>query len=130
MVNDISNGMTAQGTAPVQTDATDAQNPPASMTRPAVSAATRVEQTVGPSETAQATPGSQAISETVSRLNEAVQVVKRDLQFRVDDESGRTVITVLDSETEEVIRQIPPEQVLTLAENIESLKGVLFSAEA
>lgn len=95
-----------------------------------MSQATAVEQAVGPVETARATPNTQAISETVSRLNEAVQVVKRDLQFRVDDDSGRTIITVLDSETEEVIRQIPPEQVLTLAENIESLKGVLFSAEA
>jgi flagellar protein FlaG len=130
MVNDISNSMTAPGAASVQPDASETVGQAASMTRPSMSQATAVEQAVGPSETARATPGPQAVSDTVSRLNEAVQVVKRDLRFRVDDKSGRTIITVLDSETKEVIRQIPPEQVLTLAENIESLKGVLFSAEA
>ena len=70
------------------------------------------------------------IDSTVSSLNEAVQQVSRELQFRVDKDSGRTVVTVLDGDTEEVIRQIPSEQVLALAKNIETLKGILFSAEA
>ena len=72
---------------------------------------------------------SEKVEENVSRLNEIVQTIQRDLQFSVDDDSGRTVVTVLDSKTQEVIRQIPTEQVLALSENIENLKGILFSAE-
>ena len=69
------------------------------------------------------------LENSVQRLSELVKSVQRDLQFSIDKESGKTVITVLDSTTEEVIRQIPSEEVLALARNIETLKGVLFSAE-
>jgi flagellar protein FlaG len=50
----------------------------------------------------------------VGQLNELVQAIRRELEFSVDEQSGRTVITVVDAETREVIRQIPPEEVLTL----------------
>ena len=69
------------------------------------------------------------VEENVSRLNEIVQSIQRDLQFSVDDVSGKMVVKVLDTKTQEVIRQIPTEQVLALSENIENLKGILFSAE-
>lgn len=71
----------------------------------------------------------QRLEQSVSQLNELVQSVQRDLQFSIDEFSGDTVIKVLDTKTEEVIRQIPSEEVLALTKNIESLKGVLFSAE-
>ena len=70
-----------------------------------------------------------AIEDSVDRLQSAVQSIQRDLKFSVDDVSGDTVITVLDSETEEVVRQIPSEEAIALAKNLESIKGVLFSAE-
>ncbi len=75
------------------------------------------------------TDNSEIVEENVNRLNDIVQSIQRDLQFSVDDASGKTVVTVLDTQTKEVIRQIPTEQVLALSENIESLKGILFSAE-
>lgn len=73
--------------------------------------------------------GAKAIESTVSRLNNMVQSIERDLNFRVDETSGKTVITVLDTKTEEIIRQIPAEHVLAISANIESLKGILFSVE-
>jgi len=69
------------------------------------------------------------VKDTVNRLNSAVQSIERELQFKVDEKSGDTIITVLDSNTEEVIRQIPTEEVLAIRENIESLKGIIFSAK-
>ena len=69
------------------------------------------------------------LESSVSQLKDLVQSVQRDLQFSIDDSSGKTVITVLDSTTEEIIRQIPSDEVLALAKNIASMKGVLFSAE-
>lgn len=71
----------------------------------------------------------QRLENSVSELNDLVQSVQRDLQFSIDELSGSTVIKVLDTKTDEVIRQIPSEEVLALTRNIESLKGVLFSAE-
>ena len=43
-------------------------------------------------------------------LNLASQSIGRDLRFEVDMESGRSVIQVLDRDTGEVIRQIPPDK--------------------
>lgn len=66
------------------------------------------------------------LSTVVASLNDYAQSVKRDLQFSMDEASGRTVITVKDSETEEIIRQIPPESALALASFLRS-EGVLES---
>ncbi len=69
------------------------------------------------------------VQDTVNQLNEAVQSIERDIKFKIDEVSGDTIITVLDTKTEEVIRQIPTEEVLAVRENIEILKGILFSAK-
>ncbi|MFT5218342.1 MAG: flagellar protein FlaG [Planctomycetota bacterium] len=69
------------------------------------------------------------LESSVSRLTALASTVQRDLQFSVDEDSGEMVITVLDSKTAEIIRQIPSKEVLALSQNIESLKGALFSAE-
>ena len=50
------------------------------------------------------------MKELARKLNVASQSIGRDLRFEVNLESGRSVIQVLDSETGEMIRQIPPEK--------------------
>ncbi len=49
----------------------------------------------------------------VQELNTTTQSIGRDLRFQVDLDSRRSVLQVLDRETGEVIRQIPPEKVTT-----------------
>jgi len=46
-------------------------------------------------------------------LNISSKAIGRDLRFQVDMKSGRSVIQVLDRETGEIIRQIPPENAKT-----------------
>ena len=50
------------------------------------------------------------VEELAKKLNVATQSIGRDLRFEVNMDSGRSVIQVLDRETGEVIRQIPPEK--------------------
>ncbi len=71
------------------------------------------------------------VAEAVSNLNDYIQVIRRELEFRVDKETGRTVVTVLDAETGEKIRQIPSEEVLALARNLgpEAKTGLIISAD-
>ena len=68
-----------------------------------------------------------------------VQNISRELNFSVDEELNRTVVTVLDEETGEIIRQIPSEEMLELAKHISDAqesgdkqlsKGILFSGDA
>jgi len=70
------------------------------------------------------------LEEMVSNLNDFAQTMNRDLQFSVDEDSGRTVIKVIDSETKETIRQIPPEEVVALAAHFRDGEGGLLRERA
>jgi flagellar protein FlaG len=59
------------------------------------------------------------IEQVVDRMNDHVQQVKRELEFKIDEDSGRTVITVLDSDTQEIIRQIPGDEALHFARKLQ-----------
>lgn len=48
----------------------------------------------------------------------ALQVQRRELQFRIDQATGETTVTIRDSESQEVIRQIPSEEMLAMAERL------------
>ncbi len=70
------------------------------------------------------------ISDKLTKLNGFVQNLNRDIEFSFHEESGRTVVTVLDSETEKVIRKIPSDEVLRIAESLENLSGLLLKEQA
>ena len=70
------------------------------------------------------------LTEAVSKINQYVQNMERTLDFQVDEDSGRTVIKVFDSESEKLIRQIPSELALTLAQKLnDDEPTLLFSAK-
>jgi flagellar protein FlaG len=71
-----------------------------------------------------------SLNEAVSRLREQAQSVQRNLEFSVDDASGETVVKVVASDTGEVIRQIPSEVALKLAESLKEAGNLLFSERA
>ena len=77
-----------------------------------------------------------ALEKVVSQLNAYIQNTQRDVDFSIDDSTGRVVVKVIDSESEEVIRQIPSEEMLAISRHlIESLeteqpKGFLIELKA
>lgn len=58
----------------------------------------------------------------VQEVQAFLQVQNRNLAFSIDEDTQRSVVTVKDSESGDVIRQIPSEEVLKLAERIKSLQ--------
>lgn len=67
----------------------------------------------------------------VTQLNDYIQNVERDLQFKTDDASGKTIVTVVDRQTSEVVRQIPDDVALSLAQNLEQDEPLsLFNIKA
>ena len=78
----------------------------------------------------------EALEKVVSQLNSYIQNTQRDVDFSVDDSTGRVVVRVIDSESEEVIRQIPSEEMLAISRHlVESLeteqpKGFLIELKA
>jgi flagellar protein FlaG len=65
------------------------------------------------------------VAAAAERLNELMSNRQRMLRFRVDQGSGRTVIIVINEATNEVIRQIPPEELLQLQQNLEQLGSMI-----
>jgi flagellar protein FlaG len=52
--------------------------------------------------------------------------MNRSLQFRVDESTGRMIVSITDAETGEVIRQVPGEEALRIAQDLESrLSGIV-----
>ena len=69
------------------------------------------------------------LEEAVARLNEQMEANGRKLGFSLDDRLNKQIVRVMNKETGEVVRQIPNEVVIRVANSIEDLKGVLFDAE-
>ena len=59
-------------------------------------------------------------------LNDAVKLFNTNISFSVDKDTGKTVIKVIDADTDEVLRQIPPEDALRIAAHIKELMGILY----
>jgi flagellar protein FlaG len=62
-----------------------------------------------------------------AQIERFVRSSGRDLQFRVDDDSGRVVVSVRDSDTGELIRQIPSEAALRIAKSLEQGEATVDS---
>ena len=70
------------------------------------------------------------VIKAVAQLNSYVQGAERTLEFQVDDDSGQTVVRVYDKVSEELIRQFPNEEALTLAQRLNQDEPLLlFSAQ-
>ncbi|MGK4360938.1 flagellar protein FlaG [Ectopseudomonas chengduensis] len=75
------------------------------------------------------TASPERIQEAVSSIQEFVQSVRRDINFSLDDSSGRVVVKVTDTKSGDVIRQIPSEEALKLAESLSEARSLLFTAQ-
>lgn len=69
------------------------------------------------------------IREAVSNLNEFSQSIRRNLSFSLQNETGRVVVEVTDSETGELIRKIPSDEALQIAERISETRSLLPSVK-
>jgi flagellar protein FlaG len=58
------------------------------------------------------------VKQAARQLETFMASMNRYLEFRVDQDSGRTIVTVKDKSTGETVRQIPSEEVLRLAHNL------------
>lgn len=68
----------------------------------------------------------EALQQKVTELNDYMQNFNRSLQFTVDENSGDSVVKVIDSETDEVVRQIPSEALLDARNAAEKYRGILL----
>lgn len=71
-------------------------------------------------------PSKAEVEGAVAKVQKAVETQASNLLFSIDEDSGRTVVKVVDSSTKETIRQIPSEEILSIAKALDKLQGLLI----
>jgi len=66
------------------------------------------------------------VKESVSDINEIVKKVKEDLAFKIHDETDKLMVQIVDLKTQEVIKEMPPEEMLDLQARIHRMVGLLI----
>ena len=72
----------------------------------------------------------ESLQEAVSNLQDFTQSIQRSLSFSINENTGRTVVEVTDKATGELIRQLSSEDALRLAESLDEMRSLLFTAQA
>jgi flagellar protein FlaG len=75
-------------------------------------------------------PTQEVIQKTAQQLQNFVQSMGRDLSFSVDSTTGYHVVRVTNPETGEVIRQLPSEELLKIAESMQHFGNGLVNQVA
>ena len=90
--------------------------------------------------TTTARPSLEEVQAATKDLSDYLSSVSRALSISVDSELNRPIVTVMDSETEEIVRQIPAEELVAIAKFLknqgvestatkEALSGILLKEE-
>ena len=95
--------------------------------RPAAAARAPATQQAPPERSA---PDSAQLQEAISRAQDVVRQFASNLLFSLDKDTGKTIIKIVDSQTNEVIRQIPSEELLAISRNLDRIEGLLLSQQA
>ena len=80
-----------------------------------------------------ATPGEAdpaELKQRVDALNEAMRVHASSIEFSIDDDSGRTIVRVVDTETDTVLRQYPSKELLAISKQIDRFQGMFVKTQA
>lgn len=76
------------------------------------------------------TAAQEQLDDALTKINQAMQAQSRGVEFSIDDESKRTIVRVVDQETNEVLRQIPSEEALAIAKALDQALGLLIKQQA
>lgn len=77
-----------------------------------------------------AEPKREDLEKAVSDIREFVQSTQRQLDFSIDDSTGVVVVKVIATQSGEVIRQLPSEAALKLAQSLSDAGSLLFQTNA
>lgn len=69
------------------------------------------------------------LNKAVDNLNSLTQNLRRELRFSIDEDSGHAIIKVIDSESLEIVRQIPSEEVTNVLRNMKERSSLLMGAK-
>jgi flagellar protein FlaG len=75
-------------------------------------------------------PSNETVAKAVDQMNQLLDVLNKDISFFFDEASRRSGVKVIDRQTHEVLKQIPPEEILKTAARIREMVGALLDERA
>ena len=70
------------------------------------------------------------LDHAVDAINKFLKPVSSNIAFTIDHDSGRTVVQVIDTDTNDVIRQFPSKDALAISHELDKLQGLLLRDKA
>jgi flagellar protein FlaG len=70
------------------------------------------------------------LEQAIEDMRKAIDPSARNLQFSIDQDTGRTVVKIVDSATKETIRQFPSEEFLAMSRALDKVQGLLLKQKA
>jgi flagellar protein FlaG len=66
------------------------------------------------------------VKKTITEMNAEFELKNYSIRFSIDDKLKEIVVKIVDTKTDEVIRQIPPDEVLRLRAHLKEMVGILL----
>lgn len=72
----------------------------------------------------------QKIEDIVDKFNKTAVIFDRSLKFQIHDKLNTPIVTVIDTVSNKVIREIPPKEILDLYAKMQDYLGLIFDKKA
>lgn len=72
----------------------------------------------------------EAVAAAIQSANAYAQSISISILFSLDQDTGHTVVKMVDTETKEVLRQFPSEEMLAISRSIDRIQGLLINRKA
>lgn len=100
-------------------------NPPGNTTA-AGKLAGNTEASTQSQESIQSKPKEEQLQQALNKVKEGFEKANVEFEYFIDETTHREVVKVIDKDTKEVIRQFPPEEILTMLQKMYEMLGVLI----
>jgi flagellar protein FlaG len=117
------------GGAPAQSGVTGPVAAAATRAAAAARSATAVQTHAAVAQTGPA-PSPEQTKQAVDKINATIEAMSQGIEFSIDEKSHNTVVKVIDSQTLEVIRQMPTKEALDIARALGRVQGMLIKQKA
>lgn len=127
-ISNINSTLTGNAARPVAAETPAPELRQAFTSQASNTAKVQTEQPV--SQTQKAEANREELENAVKQVNDFLKPINNSIQFNLDDDTGKTIVKVVDVATKDIIRQFPSEEMLDIARAIDKMKGLLIQQKA
>jgi flagellar protein FlaG len=120
--------MKIDGTSPFNTAVSSAAAPPAPVADLTVGVASAVVNSATAAKPAM--PDPQRAAQAAKEINDFLKSSSAGIEFQIESQSERVIVRVVDTETKQLIRQVPTEEMVAISHALDRMTGLLLAQKA